>query len=119
MTEAEIRAEYVTQLCAELDRLQAEWDAEHEAFFQEHPEHRDNPTFAACREFMCELFDRSECEWVYVNTFRLWPAQGFVSDGRILEVMRKPDVVWVIPSFGAKGDRVYVDVTIIDGDDSW
>jgi hypothetical protein len=118
MTDAEIRAEYVYQLWAELDRMQAEWDGEHETFFQEHPELRDDPVYAPNREFMCEMFDRGEFEWVYANTFRFWPPEGFVTDGRILEVMRKPDVVWVIPSFGAKGDRVYVDVTIIDGDDA-
>lgn len=114
-TQADIRAEYLAQLWAQLDRLQAEEDAEHDAFIAAHPECAADPVYAPRREFMCDLFDESECEWKYVNTFRLWPPQGFVSDGRILELMQGPDVVWFGPSFAAEGNRVYIDVTVIDG----
>jgi hypothetical protein len=107
MTDTELRLEYVEQLCAELDRLQAAEDADAAEFLS-----------APRREFMCEMLDYSECEWMCSNLFRIWPPLGYAWDARLLDLIGGPDVCWSLPSFGVEDGRVFVEVMIIDGDDT-
>src|SRR4051812_6212871 len=102
ITDADIRYEFTVQLQDLLQKMQDEWHAQEVVeiaeILKEHPEHAGKSWCQPSTEFMNDAFNSGDCEWTHGNTFRFWHPQGYVLDERMLEILRKPDVVWCGPS---------------------
>jgi hypothetical protein len=132
----EIQYEYITQLWAELERLQDEDDEEMTTFLTtaERTESADEVywSYAERKEFFNEMFDAGECALIS-NMFLFRMPKHFACTTRLLKIFNIPDVCWAYAAvnigvkdiirehgddlFDLKGwdDHLVITVMLIDG----